>query len=391
MALKPIDIVTMLDRDDALAPADESPWPTHEGDVRPVDWSGLFPERGRGGLEAIDADEVDPFEPDLDEEFLGELAERAGTGQSSNPSREGFTTQPDVCAWYQPLHFHGLDWGIFVKEDCMLRLALEIAAFVPHRPRSQRELYILAKATIRSAFASLFLHEHYHHKTESFGLRVHVVEQVPRYTHYFRAIYKPLLAAGSDDLHEEGLANADSFRRLPTQPYLGWLGRMIVDATQTYLRFRFPYDPPGYRRAADLIWDPDFIYYQDLLMSQMGEGVQVPVRDTADWLIAPRINQSFFSCRSDVWTIVQPGGRRVLPAGLPYPSVSTDALIKGLRHLGYERKSGGKGSHVKLAADGRPILILPGNRKDLSPVVLRNTAKALGYRNPQDLVESLGV
>lgn len=40
---------------------------------------------------------------------------------------------------------------------------------------------------------------------------------------------------------------------------------------------------------------------------------------------------------------------------------------------------------VKLAAEGQAPLILPGNRNDLSPVALRNVAKALGYRNPSDL------
>jgi hypothetical protein len=40
---------------------------------------------------------------------------------------------------------------------------------------------------------------------------------------------------------------------------------------------------------------------------------------------------------------------------------------------------------VKLVADGYPPLILPSDRKDLSPVVLRSVAKTLGYRNPNDL------
>ena len=66
-------------------------------------------------------------------------------------------------------------------------------------------------------------------------------------------------------------------------------------------------------------------------------------------------------------------------------------MIKALRQLGYDRSAGGKGSHVKLVADGQPPLILPGDRKDLSPVVLRSIAKALGYRNPSDLAQDLGL
>jgi predicted RNA binding protein YcfA (HicA-like mRNA interferase family) len=390
MPLTALDIITMLERDGALAAPDASPWPTHEGDVTLIDWTDLFPGRVRGGIEHLD--EIDPWQPPLDEDFLGELAERAGTPSAGDGAQgEGAGVQPDVCAWYQPLHFHGLDWGIFIKEECLLRLALEIAPYVPYRPRSGRDTYRLAKALIRAAFAALFLHEQYHHKTESYAVRLHVVERVPRYVPYFNAVYKPLRAAGSDDLHEEALANADSFWRLPTEPYARLLGDAVVTATLKYLVDRFPFDPPGYRRAMDLLNVVDFDEREFLLKSQVQEGAVVPFRTPSDWLMAPRINQSFFTCRSDIWTIVRPGAPGILPAAPPYPAVSTKAMIKALRQLGYDRAAGGKGSHVKLVADGQPPLILPGDRKDLSPVVLRNAAKALGYRTPADLAQDLGL
>ncbi len=391
MALTPLDIVTMLERDGALAAPSESPWPTHDGDVAPVDWGGLFPGRGRGGVEIVD--DLDPWQPPLDDEFLGELAERAGSKPppGSGADAGGVAVLPDVCAWYQPIHFHGLDWGIFVKEDCLLRLALQISPFAPARRRTRYETYVLAKALIRAAFAALFLHEHYHHKTESYALRLHVVERLPRYVPYFKGVYQPLRAAGSDDLHEEALANADSYLRLPTGPYDRWLGDAVVQATQAYLAARFPFDPPGYRRATDLLTVADFDDREFLLKSQVQEGAVVPFRTPGDWLMAPRINQSFFNCRSDIWTVVRPGAPRVLPAAPPYPAVSSKAMIKALRQLGYDRSAGGKGSHVKLVADGQPPLILPGDRKDLSPVVLRSIAKALGYRNPSDLAQDLGL
>jgi predicted RNA binding protein YcfA (HicA-like mRNA interferase family) len=390
MPLTPLDIAIMLERDDALVAPGESPWPTHEGDVAPVDWSGLFPGRGRGGIERVD--DIDQWEPPLDDDFLRQLEERAGTPAQAGEHRDyAVDVQPDVCAWYQPLHFHALDWGIFIKEDCLLRLALEIALHVAYRPGGRQDTYQLAKALIRAAFAALFLHEQYHHKTESYALRLHVVERVPRYVPYFKAVYSPLRATGSDDLHEEALANADSYLRVPTEPYIRWLGGLVVDATQAYLAARFPSDPPGYRRAIDLLAVADFDNHEFIVKSQVQEGTVVPFRTPGDWLMAPRINQSFFSCRSDIWTIVRPGAGRILPSAPPYPAVSTRAMIKGLRELGYEQTVGGKGSHVKLVAEGHPPLIIPGDRKDLSPVVLRNIAKALGYRNPNDLAQDLGV
>jgi len=383
----------MLERDGALGTPDQSPWPSHDGGVTLVDWSELFPSRGRGGLEALD--EPDFWEPDFDEEFLAELDERVGT-RVHNSGHAGHRDdqepiRPDVCAWYQPIHFHGLDWGIFIKEDCLLRLAIEIALFVPHRPTSRRELIQLAKTVVRAAFSTLFLHEQYHHKTESHALRLHVVERTPRYGTYFRTVYGPLRAAASDDLHEEALANTDSYLRLSHDPYSQWLGKTVRDATRRYLDFRFPLDPPGYRRAADILASNSFDDVEFVLKSQVQEGMLTPFRHPGDWLMAPRINQSYFSCHSDIWTIVRPGAARILPTGLPYPTVSTHSMTRALRKLGYNDTGGGKGSHVKLSADGKPTLVLPGGRKDLSPVVLRNIAKALGYKNAQALVDGLEV
>jgi predicted RNA binding protein YcfA (HicA-like mRNA interferase family) len=394
MSLTPVDIVTMLERDGALAAPKDSPWPTHDGDVAPVEWGQLFPRRGRGGIEAVD--EVDEWEPDLGGDFLEELNATAGSAADESDIQPGtkrvlVATQPDVCAWYQQFHFHGLDWGIFIKEDCLLRLALEIAKHVPFRPRSPYDLHRLAKAVVRAGFSTLFLHEQYHHKTESYGIRLHVVERVPRYVAYFQAVYGPLRSARSNDLHEEALANADSYLRLTDDPYNTWLGQIVVDATRRYLKARFPYDPPGYSRAIDFLKTVDFDKLEFLLKSQVQEGMVVPFRSPADWLMAPRINQSFDSCQSDIWTIVRPGARRVLPTSPPYPAVSTIDIVKALRKIGYKRTPGGKGSHIKLAGDDVPTLILPGRRKDLSPVVLRNIAKALGYRNPTELLERLGM
>lgn len=385
-----MDIVALLERDGALGTPSQSPWPTHEGDVLPVDWSELFPSRGRGGVEALDT--PDRWEPDFDDDFLSELGELAGSG--SRPSDRGagdWVVQPDVCAWYQPIHFHGLDWGIFIDEDCLLRLAIDIAHIGAHSPRDKWELRQLAKAAVRAAFATLFLHEQYHHKTESHALRLHVVERTPRYETYFRSVYGPLLSASSDDLHEEALANANSYRRLSTSPYSKWLGPSVVHATRAYLDWRFPLEPPGYRKAVDVLATDTFEDLEFLLKSQVQEGAAVPFRHPGDWLMAPRMSQSFFDCRSDIWTIVRPGASGVLPTGPAYPSVSTRSMVKALRQLGYDTTSGGKGSHVKLKADGKPPLIIPGGRKDLSPVVLRNLAKALGYKNAQQLVDELKV
>ena len=287
------------------------------------------------------------------------------------------------------MHFHGLDWGIFIREDCLLRLAVEIAGFLPGPARGPSTT--LAKALIRAAFATLFLHEAYHHKTESLGIRLHVVERAGCYGPYFSTVYNPLRAAGSDDLHEEALANAESYLRLAEDAYRRWLSAPVYEATRSYLRWRFPLDPPGYRMAINYLTTDAFDTCEYLLKSQVQEKTQKPFRTTSDWRLAPRVNQSLFNCRSDIWTIVAPGAAPVLPVGPPYPAISTSAMTKVLGDFGYKLTKGGKGSHIKLRAPGQPTIVLPGDRKDLSPGVIRSVAKALGYRSISDFQTDLGI
>lgn len=389
MSLTPAEIVAHLDREGALAIPDTSPWPTVEegADMRPVDWGRLLP-RNRPQRDGNDWDLYgDDWQPRLDEDFLVELEERSGRGEDALAGDRGMT-QPDVCAWYQPLHFHGLDWGIYIREDCLRRIATGIAAFLP---RPVPPSHTLGKALIRAAFNTLYLHEAYHHKTESLAIRLHIVERKSCYVDYFRKVYDPLRASGSNALHEEALANAESYSRLSEIAYRRWLSDPIYRATLEYLRWRFPHDPPGYNQAGRLLTPESFDRCEWQLKSQVQEQSITPYRLGDEWRLAPRINQSLFNCRSDIWTIVAPGVRPILPTSAPYPSLSTRALEQALRAAGYDRAKGGKGSHIKLSAPGEPTIILPGGRKDLSPVVMRNVARALGYRNAEELRVGLGL
>ncbi len=390
MSLTAAEVVEFLEREDVLEVPNESPWPTTEvgEDLRPVDWGRLLPTR-RPARDGADWDlHGDDWHPEFDEDFFGEIEGRIGRGAAALDS-ESTSRRPDVCAWYQPLHFHGLDWGIYIREDCLRRMAGDIAAFLPPGTPVTR---LLPKALLRSAFSTLFLHEAYHHKTESLGIRLHIVERLACYGPYFRNVYDPLRSAKSIDLHEEALANAESFIRLSEAAYRKWLSKPVFDATRSYLRWRFPFDPPGYDQAPKFLKPDPFDRCEWLLKSQVQEHTVKPFRTGSDWKLAPRVNQSLFTLRSDIWTIVSPGATPILPTSSPYPSVSSRALEGALTADGYQRvKGGGKGSHVKLSAPGRPVIVLPGGRKDLSPVVVRNVAKALGFSSADELRAGLGL
>ncbi len=298
----------------------ESPWPSfnpQESERYRVSWDVLFPSRRRTTRDGNYEWDFDEDEWQLDVE--GDFGRGLEGALAAPPPTEGeirgmaATNRWDTCAWYQPVHSYGADWGIFIRQDCLLDQACRIARLVP-KPVSPS--LGLARALIRASTYSLFLHEQYHHKVESLGIRLEVVELRDIYASYSRLVYGS--ATGTDKQLEEALANASSYRRLPTDPYERWISPPIVKATRNYLKATFPYELPGYRQAA-LYLDPFRLERgENLLHSRVHEGTQTPSQPGSDWIIATRWIQSLFKVTDNIWAVVTPGGRRILP-GHPWP------------------------------------------------------------------------
>ncbi|RIK62647.1 MAG: hypothetical protein DCC65_17210 [Planctomycetota bacterium] len=374
-------IVEFLIREKSLGQGD-SPWPSYgdDDDVYQIDWDILFPPN----TPVRDGEAWDLYGDDWEIEFDADLTGAIESNLGKGPPREneGPRTAPtdhagrnwDMCAWYQPIHYFGYDWGIFIREDCVRRLAVQIARFISKESSLSYGLHRLAKALHRAAVYVYFLHEHYHHKVECLGLRLHVVTRASCYLPYHSSVYQK--AIGSDDLLEEALANADMYRRLGEQPYARWISRPVLNALRRHLNWSFPFDPPGYRCAANYFRRTAFSRAENLLHGQVKEAALAPKQATTEWDIAPRLMQSFFSVKSDIWTVVGKGARSVLPVVQPIRTCSTRDLIGLLRYHGYKSVGGAK--HEKLERKGCPTIILPRNREHLSPGVVKTVLKALG-------------
>lgn len=383
-------IVDFLIKENALRPGG-SPWPSRGVDetVFRVDWRALFPSskpfRDGAEWELYGADSWPRLE--LSDDFLGEIEEAFGARPpEGEASAERARAKWDICAWYQPVHFFGHDWGIFIREDCARRLAVWIARFMSGLQRpSGNSLTLLAKALLRAAVYAYFLHEHYHHKVECLGLRFHVVDRTSRYLPYHAMVYQK--TAGTDDQLEESLANADMFARLSDTPYRWWLSEPVLEALKAYLRWSFPHDPPGYRRADRYLTRSDFEAGENRLQGQVKEASLTPSQPSSDWDIAPRLMQSIFAVQSDIWTVLPPGATSILPTHrvVPVRTCSTADMIKLYAKAGYQLVAGGKGSHVKMAKPGAPTMILPGDRGELSPGVAKTAIRVLGDFNLRDL------
>lgn len=380
------EIVDLLERNEALSLDDPAqPWPgldvDEEVDVLEVDWRRLFPgrvrDRGNADWELYGDD---------DWSLPGAAIDRILSGEDLGAGATVRVPGWDVCAWYQPIHFHGFDWGIYIYDHCIL----DIAASVYLRLGSPPLTMPLAKTLVRAGFAALFLHEQYHHKVESAAIRMLVVQQSDAYLRYMARVYMP--SDGTDDQIEEGLANADSWFRVADEPYSVWLGKAVRTALQEYLRDCFRVAPPGYRLAGRIIDDQRYYADQSELLARLQEGTLHPKRPVPwDFMIATHLTHSLFSVRQDLWSITTRGSSPLLPTkGASLPQVSTRNVERVLTDRGWVKAKGrGKGSHRVYRDGGARTVVLP-DRKDLSPAVLRNTAKALGLKNAAELAAAAG-
>jgi hypothetical protein len=297
--------IDFLRRNEALGEPKDSPWRTlAEGEQRsPLDWDVLFP---KGNQE----DPWGGFNPPSEE--LEELYKAIGEGAPVRVSRtDSFPAIWDTCAWYQPIHFFGHDWGIYIKESCVKHSARTIARFLHPQDVQHMRPADLCKALYRAALLTFYLHEAFHHKVESLGFRLHVAHRASRYLPYEKDVYQK--TAGTDDQLEEALANADSYLRLGENTYSYWLTQPVLEATRRYLEWEFPNSPPGYRMAVNYLSKPKFGAGENFLQSQMNEASLNPAQPTDDWDLAPRMTQSLFRFDQNIYTVIPAGTLSTLP------------------------------------------------------------------------------
>jgi len=355
-----------------------SPWQPDTNDdqveIINVDWKRLF-----GNKPEMDGDERDLSGDQsvflLEDDRILSIIYDALESEIPSVFEDG-KDQWDVCAWYKPIHFHGHDWGICIREECILDLAIKIAQYVEQQYSHRR----IVDLVLTAAFCLYYLHELYHHKTECFGLRIHVVEGKSSYIPYMRFVYIP----AKDTKHqlEESIANAFMYRNIGSSEFLKRLSKPVVDAARRYLDHSFPSNPPSYKEAPQYLSAEDFIRGESILKSQMQEVTLQPTRSHMEWKYAPRMNQSFFNIRSNIFTVLPRGQRTIIPStSTPLKTFSTNDIVAYCeKKLDYSIVSGGKGSHIKMKKDNSPTITIPGGRPNLSEGVVKELRESLGLR-----------
>ena len=332
--------------------------------------------------------------------YLSEGTEPSSIGdQEGFPNRTGKTGATeswDTCAWYQPLHFFGSDWGIFMREECLLKIAVSIAlhtdadTFRIETANATANRYRDAEIFLRAAIVCLYLHEHYHHRVECLGIRLQVVTQKPIYGPYSKGVYQ--ISMGTDNLLEEALANACMYLRLSEQTYRKMLLNSVSEGLKRKLKASFPNDLPGYRMAEYYLDQSKFNAGENLLQGFVRETSLKPVQPKWHWENAPRLTQSFLNIKSNIYTVVPVGTRPILPAQAMPHSCSTDQLVRVCKKQGFEiLPKRGNGSHTIMSRAGSPGIVTIPKDKNLSIGVIKNTLSTIGGYRVHDLPKLLKI
>jgi hypothetical protein len=304
------DVISILDEMDMLRVRAEGVWPTNWSESvseYPVDWKKVLEPRlpnpdedllpGDEWREVLD----DEWREVLDDEWrevLDDLESGAG-GEEHTPEEQII----DVLAWYQPIHYHGREWGIYIYESAIVDTAKSIISYLPYYRRYQPDAQVGA---LRSAFRTLFLHEVFHHKVESFAIMLEVIGRKDHYVPYTESVYRPL--RGTDDLIEEGLACAEMKTRLREPTYSRDVPDDVRDAAQRMLEDWIPRLPPGYRTGCDFLEKWAFERARDHLSAQIQEASTAPARNPNELKLAGRAYQRLLDCKKAT--------RLVVPVGL---------------------------------------------------------------------------
>lgn len=316
-----------------------------------------------------------PF--DLSPEVLEELEEK-GDKPLSIPANF------EVLAWYQPIHYFGHAWGIYIKESAVIDLAARIyQPLFKHSAPSQMTYPMSALTPSRAAAESiyaaimiLYLHEEYHHKVESFSVRNHIVTERCSYDAYKKNVYQPARSSTPTSCREEAMCHAYSRRKLRSKlsgkasPNTIHQAISVVDEIITQA-------VGPYAGADFLISDSDFEWTQSELQCQIQEGIPITVTDNLRWQHEEKLFSPLYRGKNLPCILVPITTPLIRVPGVLQFTATSRGVVKVIRKHGYQEEKGGKGSHTKYGKAGGPMIIIPKG-KELSPGVLKSVAQSLG-------------
>ena len=357
-------------------------WLEQQGEINPIldDESWVISPERIPTSESFDAEKISTETRNrVDIDLLGSPegigitlteSQREKIQESIRRPRETSTQiNQHVLAWYQPIHYFGLDWGIFITTEGLLEVAQDIASYVMAPEPDLAEKLVLA------AFSVLYYHELFHHRAESAAIRMHVIDGKPCYRKYTKNVYNKCQQTRTSSL-EEQLAMADMFRKIDSSTRWKQMGSNVRSATRSYLLALFNIVPPCYQGASSAIRDYQNQEVLGNLLSSIQESTRSPLRSFEEWKFASNISKPLFSITQNIWEITPSNSAPLLPHSFPL-SKPRQTIENALKQHGFvEIRSGGKGSHSKWRGPNGEMVIVPLG-KEIFGSTVSNIAKTL--------------
>ena len=293
-------------------------------------------------------------------------------------SDNDITKRVEPCAWYQPLHFYKSHWGIFIREKCVIDMMRNLTSAINWGKVKKITKYTYYDLRDIS-FYYYYFHEQFHHKVESFGLRLLAAKTTDSYLGYKSRVYRPNLL--TDMCLEESLATAESFLRFNDGKYKRRFDSYLRRKAQDLIYNTIQMSPPGYREGSSYLSSNSYKNGINRLQSQILEGSLYPKANIKHWNTANQMTRGLRGINSEIYSIINLGSNSIFEVGFdPKFTTSTKAIIKALqKYYGFSLLHGkGKGSHQKLVNNNvspSVVVNIPGNRSVVAPGIVNQILK----------------
>jgi hypothetical protein len=284
-----------------------------------------------------------------------------------------FTQEQHLLAWYQPMHFYGGNWGIYVLKSGLEEIMQSIASYCSQIEMKSNHKF---KSEIRfAAWQLLLLHEEFHHKVEMIAIRSAILSGNHSYRNYSHNVYLATKVSAPLSCQEEALCDAYVFRniskKLPKK-----VSKEITSASKKVWIDHMRSAVGPYAGSLDLISESSFGNAIYGLIDQVISATISPKASNLDWEVFPEFLNPLPNLKKNTFLVEELSSAANVGKSI-FLALPTRKLQKVISMYGYSKSDEGAGSHEKWKKAGSPFIILTNSREQRISVI-KSTAKTLG-------------
>lgn len=283
--------------------------------------------------------------------------------------------QKHFLAWYQPMHFYGENWGIYVLHTGLNEIMQNLASYCSQIEMNTNPKF---KSEIRfAAWQLLFLHEEFHHKLEMFALRSARLSGKHSYRLYNQNVYLATKNLSPSSCQEEAICDAYVFRNIGNKLSKKVSKEIRSASTLAWHDYMIRATGP-YAGSLKLVNKNSFENAVNKLFDQIITGTILPKSSSLEWGLFPEFLNSLPHLKANTFLVDDLSSTANL-GNLLHLALPKRKLEKVITMYGYSKSNEGDGSHEKWKKAGSPFILLTKNREQ-SLAVIKSTARTLGMK-----------